>query len=380
MGVAGIIIYRWQIDDMEPFTHNRRDGAGEWVREKPQTNFGRTRSDIVNRFVGRDHILTGHLQQQRSYLSSHDYESQNATTKAHIDSGDMYGADHFANPPPPVTERIQSVQFEHTQNPDPDWGFVDRVTKSPIGILVQIPPEPHMNAYKNTVYMQLQRAERWLVARYHEASRSGGIREVTVQTASRKVRVQATLFMKHWTPQHLKPNLLLKYLGHVTDLLFDEIKDILQQHNIELHDVHGTFRSLAQRDSLQYAGGNQSHQHPWALDSKRNLHRTPHTQSTSIDNMKSHEATAQRYVTKSYMDLLDQHRLIINEVPQAQFESHSGDILKIGQLAVVDFFKFHKGVINASVYEQFLHDLNSMMSDELYSILVTAGVNLALYH
>jgi len=351
--------------------------------------------DVRTRFAGRQHsditqMTTTHIpnlvrnqQREDEHEKIHGYSGLNALPKSYGDKGDEHGLDNVFHPPPAVSERIQSIQYEHlVEHESPNWDFVDRETKYgfPLVPISSVSAVPTIKNYQSITRAQIDLMESTMLKQFSVTAKDAGVAPIEFEAVFTKARRINEDFMQHLMSTALQSHLLRRYLQKITDDIFDDLKNLFHGRGVVIK-FNGTAEKIpARRGNNPFAvhkSGSKGVIEPLRLIDHELVkgYRNVGTAISDLPESKT-RTIAQSYVIQTYNSLRDKHKYIINEMPQAKFSKRAVEILAAGNDAVDDFLRFNPKP-NHNDLDFFLDEVNGIMEEELFDILVENNVNLA---
>lgn len=273
-------------------------------------------------------------------------------------------AGNLFHPPPAVTERIQSVQYEHLQNIDINFNL-EYQQKYSFPIVTGNNPNDAVNN-------QIMQMKTILHKEFDSWAMHVGMTAVTFDSVFRNLGVPQL-------KSALSPAMLQAFLEKLSDDIFDQLARIFYTFNIKINPTGGasqlhppknnsTSLVLFPNKSNVRLDGDILVQEPRATTSKP---LTALTQSQLL-------SSAQKYVVKSYGDLLVKYQYELNDVPRTTYQNRISEVKNTGMEMVKDLFSRHD--VTVQNLDEFTNDVEEAMTETVFEILMDSGVDPNQFH
>lgn len=275
-------------------------------------------------------------------------------------------------PAPALTERIQSVQFEHLEDQEL-WFNLDYQQKYNFKLVT--PNAQTTEAYKQATRDELIYMHQQMVAMFGSHAISLGLTTNTFNSPIRALLDANERVIKKWKPSEVRLDILQSRQKQLSDQAFDATAHLLLGYGLIIYpNGHtkkgGAIGNLSSQPNATEFGNDYSTvlRDDGLSDVKRNT-AVPFAQYTP-DQIST---LVHRLVNTKYDALLDKHKYIIRDMPADAFRSSKNRIKDTGNELLVEYLRTKAP--SKDQLDQFYTEVEDAMRDTLFDILIRAGVN-----
>lgn len=280
-----------------------------------------------------------------------------------------------------ITDRVQSTQHDHLENPDPDWAFLDRPARHQTFGTVSIPQYiSSKSACLEIIDRQIFALQAHTLKYFQNAMQVGNVSTHEIVLIANQIRENSRREHRRWEYGHSRtPSLLKRYLEEISDIYFDNIRELFRTRSIRINAGDGSYELIGSKNQttielpLEHT--------PWEVNDDHELMSIDKdaTMPNSIEQTPHLESIATRFVQDQYVKLIDDNYAIITEMDKTWFEQQAPAIMKVGMVVVQRSFIMPGRMTNQKL-DKILDDIIIVMTRQLRRIVTSAGVNPNEFH
>lgn len=294
-----------------------------------------------------------------NYASLNQLSRSNDARKA-LDNQVPGELDSVFYPPPAIDPRLQSVQYEHVLNPDINFD-IDYQRKNDFPLVKAL--SNTSDAYVSATTQQVALMKNLLHQKFDGAAKTAGISSVSFDSSFRN------LTLPTWKPAQRRADILASFLAKLSDDIFDNLQTLFSANNVKIASSGAAtpVNTQSSAASAQIGFMNKSN---FTVDSDglvagQRVAGKAYSQA-QLRNI------ASKFVISTYNDLLNQYQYELNDVPRSSYQSRVGEVEETGNDLVDELFSKN---VSAQQLDDFTEDVKSSMEENLFEIMIDAGVD-----
>lgn len=290
--------------------------------------------------------------------------------KLHQEAIEPDNLDEVFYPAPPVTPRVQSVQYEHIQEREL-WFDLDYQQKYNFNIIA--PTAQTIEAYQQATRNQLEYMRTWLVTMFGPYISSIDMTVNTFNSPVNALMDDNDSMIKRWRAIEVRIDLLISRQKKLSDDAFDDTARMLMSKGLIISPDGHVKAGGAVPTSLRQMPNQVEFGNDQALTIRNDgLSAIPRTVGPSF-TPEQITSFAKKFVNTEYSTLLDKYKYIIRDMNAGDFQSQRMRIKATGNELLQDYFQYETST--KTQLDTFCSEVQESMQDTLFDILITAGVN-----
>lgn len=265
-------------------------------------------------------------------------------------------------PPPAIDPRLQSVQYEHTLNPDINFD-VDYQRQNDFPVVS--PLADTTEAYTNATKQQIVSMKNLLHGKFDWAAKNAGISSISFDSVFRNLTLPV------WKPSQVRGDILTQFLRKLSDDMFNNLQALFYAKNVKISSmgVVTPFNAQSSSSIAQIGFPNKSN---FTVDDDQLVGGRSSAKSIDMYTQSQLRNTANKFVDSTYDELIEKFQYELNDVPRSSYQARIGEIKDIGTEMVDEIFTKK---VSAQQLDDFTENVKSSMQESLFEIMMDSGVD-----
>jgi hypothetical protein len=315
---------------------------------------------------------------QQANLATHKIEDvvRQRNIRERIPPGNL---DPVFYPAPPVSDRVQSVQYEHEQSQEPyfsiDYQALYKFSlMSPAGSTVV--------AYRDATRAQIQHVQDRMHQQFDQLAVNTSITQMSFNAPFKAANEKNERFIKNWKPSQTTLDVLQSYQRQISDDVYSEFSRMMYSYGLDITPTGGVTK-LARSDSsrnqvqeAQFPTSSALYTDPLNCDglvTKARAGAKPYSEYSHAEL----ERLAHRYVVKIFQMLVDKYKFVIRDLSSSVFHGRSDEIMDTGTDLLMHYFITETP--SKAQLDDFTTEVEDSMRESLFQILIDNSIDVSQF-
>lgn len=298
-------------------------------------------------------------------LNSLNDNSKVATQRKSVETKPPGEMDPVFFPPPAIDPRVQSVQYEHLQNPDENLNL-DYQRKYDFPLMN--PTKNSVESYLITTKKQVAAMQKLMHSKFDSAAEKAGISQTSFDSSMFNKDPQMV-----WTTALIRPDILHAYLAKLCDDIFESLSELFFSRNVVISasGANTVFKTPSINPLSQIEFTNKANRY---LDGDELVTGAIRSNGNGLADLSQKQLrdSAKKYVISTYQKLLDKFKFELNDVPRDVYQDREEEVLTTGIEMVDDLFS---NTVTVEAFDDFTGEVKDSMQETVFEILLDAGID-----
>ncbi len=283
-------------------------------------------------------------------------------------------------PAPPVSERVQSVQYEHEQTVIPHFS----IDYQPLYKFKLISPASKtVDAYQNATRAQILYIQDRMHQLFDEHADRAGLTPMSFNAPFKACKDKNERFIRQWKPSQTSLPVLKSYQRQLCDEVYSDFSRLMYSYGLDITPAGQVTRLGApssnpnQLQQAQFPNSSALFTDPHNDDGLINKPRTTTTKPYSEYSHAELERLANRYVIKMFQTLVDKYKFVIRDMPSSEFKRRSDEIMDTGTDLLMHYFI--TDTPSKVQLDDFTTEVEDSMRESLFQILIDNSIDVTQF-